>query len=221
MGTITAQSLIDKSGTILQDTGAVRWTATELLGWLNEGQRFVYHLRKDSSAKVTTMQLTSGTRQTLPAEADLLLDVTRNATVVTGPPEVTTYGRALRKVAQPLLDAQYPDWHTKTPQAVVKEYMYDPRVPKTFFVYPPSDGTGYVELKYSVAPADVAAANDAITLDDVYATVLLDWMLMRAYAKETEESLMQRATLYRQSVESQLGAKGAVDEIANAQAVEA
>jgi hypothetical protein len=32
---------------------------------------------------------------------------------------------------------------------------------------------------------------------------------------------MQRASLYRQSVESQLGAKGAVDEITNAQAVEA
>jgi hypothetical protein len=220
MGTITAQSLIDKASTILQDAGAVRWTAAELLGWLNEGQRFIYHLRKDSSAKVTTMALAAGTRQTVPAEADLLLDIPRNATV-SGTPAVTTYGRALRKISQPLLDAQYPDWHLKTPQATAKEYMYDPRVPKVFYVYPPSDGTGYVELKYSVAPAEVAAAANPITLDNVYATVLLDWMLMRAYAKETEESLMQRASLYRQSVESQLGAKGAVDEITNAQAVEA
>jgi hypothetical protein len=67
MGTITAQSLIDKASTILQDAGAVRWTAAELLGWLNEGQRFIYHLRKDSSAKVTTMALAAGTRQTVPA----------------------------------------------------------------------------------------------------------------------------------------------------------
>lgn len=199
----------------------MRWPTAQLLGWLNEGQRFIYKVRKDSSAKVTTMALVAGTKQTLPAEADLLLDVIRNATVDAGPPETVTYGRALRKTSQPLLDAQAPEWHSHTARATVTDYMYDPRVPKTFFVYPPSTGTTHVEVKYSVAPVNLAATTDAISIDDVYEPVLLDWVLMRAYSLETEESLMQRATLYRQSVESQLAIKGAVDEITNAQAVEA
>lgn len=221
MGTTLASTIISRASTILQDSGAVRYPSSQLLDWLNEGQRFIYKVRKDSSAKTTTMALAAGTRQTLPAEADLLLDVVRNATVDPAPPNTVTYGRALRKTSQPLLDAQSPDWHSHTAKATVTEYMYDPRVPKTFFVYPPSTGTTSVELKYSVIPANLTATSQAINVDDVYEPVLLDWVLMRAYSLEMEESLMQRASLYRQSVESQLAVKGAVDEITNAQAVEA
>lgn len=223
MGTTLASTIISRASTILQDSGAVRYPSSQLLDWLNEGQRFIYKVRKDSSAKITTMPLGIGTRQTLPTEADLLLDITRNVTLVPEEGDLFSIapGRALRKTSQPLLDAQAPDWHTHRQKTVVTEYMYDPRVPKVFFVYPPADGLGVVELKYSVAPADLTATSQPINVDDVYASVLLDWILMRAYALETEESLMQRASLYRQSVESQLNVKGAVDEITNAQAVEA
>ena len=221
MGTITAQSIIEKAQVILQDPSGVRFSDAQLLSWLNEGQLFIYAQRKDSSAKVTNVVLAVGSKQTLPTEADLLLDITRNVTVNVGPPVTVTPGRALRKVSMPLLDAQYPDWHASQSSAVVREYMYDPRVPKTFYVYPPAASGATVEVKYSLPPDALATASEPIAIDDVYAPVLLDYILYRSYALETEESLMQRASLYRQSVEAQLGIKGATDEITNAQAVEA
>lgn len=183
MGTIIARAVIEKAQIILQDTTGVRWPSdTELLGWLNDGQREVMVFKPNANVKNVAVKLTTGTKQQLPADGVQLIDVVRNMGL-----DGNTPGRAIRIVMREVLDAQVPNWHSATPAAESKHYTYTLLDPKTFYVYPPqpSSGQGYAELVYGATPVD-ATINGAITLDDIYQNVLVDYILYRAYSKDTE-----------------------------------
>jgi hypothetical protein len=74
--------------------------------------------------------------------------------------------------------------------------MYDARDPKVFYVYPPAASTGAsVELVYSAYPTDItepadgavySAVSGNISLPDIYGNVLADYILYRAYTKDSE-----------------------------------
>lgn len=181
MGTILASAIVDKAEILLRDSTNVQWTAAELLGWLNDGQREIVVVRPDANALTKTVQLVAGTRQTLgsgaTSDAVMLLRVVRNMGT-TG----TTPGNAIRVVPWDILDTNRPGWHSDTQTAAVQNIVYDPRNSKQFYVYPPNTGAGYVEMMYSAVPTAVASLATAITLDDVYANALLDYILYRAYS---------------------------------------
>lgn len=200
MGTITAQTIIDRAQIILQDTTAIRWTEDELLGWLNDGQREIASLRPDASAVAAAFTTVAGTKQTLPANATALLDVVR-----------TVGGSAVRKVPQAILDAQRPGWHSESSGAA-KHFCYDPRTPKVFYLYPPSAGAVQLDIKYQAPPADVAAIGAVINIDDAYMTALIDYVLFRAYSKDADYTANEgRALSARKSFENTLGLKAQAD----------
>jgi hypothetical protein len=181
MATITAQTILDRATTILQDATNVRWTASELLGWLNDGQREIVLIKPDSFTKNQSMVLVAGTKQQIPSDGIMLIDVVRNMGV-----DGTTAGNAIRVVSREVLDAVNPDWHVQASNVVAKHFFFDPRDPKRFYVYPKSPGTNYVELVYSASPTDVAAVGNVITLDDIFMGALIDYVLYRAYSKDAE-----------------------------------
>ena len=117
----------------------------------------------------------------MPADGIQLIDVPRNLGV-----NGNTPGRVIRIAMREVLDAQAPDWHTLPPSAVTKHYMYSPLDPKHFYVYPPATGTASVEIIYSATPAKLAQLANTISIDDIYANVLVDYILYRAYSKDSE-----------------------------------
>ncbi len=182
MGTILASEVIGKVQIVLQDTTGVRWPdSTELLGWLNDGQREVLIYKPNAHVHNESMPLSAGTKQSLPDGAIQLVDVVRNMGA-----DGNTPGRAIRIVTREILDAQNPDWHTMTPAAVTKHYTYSPFDPKRFYVYPPATGSAKAEVIYSAVPEDVASLSAPISLDDIYQNVLVDYILYRAYSKDTD-----------------------------------
>lgn len=197
MATITAQSIIDKAQTILQDTTEVRWTEVELLGWLNDGQREIAVTRPDLFSKIANVTLIAGTRQTIPSDGTVILRVLRNMGA-----NGTTPGRAIRHVPMEILDSNVPDWHSKTAATEILHATLDGRMRKNFYVYPPAAAGTQVEVLYGSAPADVANKSDAITVDDVYATPLVDYLCFRAYSKDqdltgnTERAAAHRSAFY-------------------------
>lgn len=207
MSTITAQTIIDRVQVILQDTTAVRWPEAELLNWLNDGQREITALRADAFSKITNVTCVTGTKQTIPTSDGLrLLDVLRN--MGSGG---STPGGAIRKVPRQILDGQTPNWHASTPSATIKHYVFDERAPKTFYVYPPATAGTQLEILYAATPTDVALG-DVISLDDIYMTPLIDYVLYRAYLKDTEYAgNAQRAVAARQAFENTLGLKAQAD----------
>ena len=207
MPTITAQSIISKAQVLSQDTTGVRWPTAEWLGWLNDGQREIAIARPNSFTKLVSIPLVAGTRQSLPADGIMFIEYMR-AMGSNG----TTPGPAARKVSRRLLDSQIPNWHTVAAAASPQHYVFDPMAPRNFYVYPPSTGGVQAEVLYSAAPPDVPSAASVISVEDIYATVLLDYLLYRAYSKDSEfVGNAERAMVYRRLFENAIGVKATAD----------
>lgn len=175
-----ASEIIDRARIVLNDTDGVRWLNAELFKWINDGQRVIALVRPDSVVSNISLTLVAGTKQSLPTEALRLMDVVRNLSVS------GAGGRSIRHVDRDVLDTVNPDWHTETQTGTIKNYVYDNRDPKTFYVYPPAQANTKVEVLYSKNPTDVAATTDALSVADIYADPLLNYVLYRAYSKDAE-----------------------------------
>ena len=207
MPTIFGSEVLDRAGIILQDTTNIRWPTDELLGWLNDGQREIVLRKPDAHTVSAAMVLVvSETKQSIPASGIMLIDIVRN--MGTGG---STPGRAITRTERYILDSQRPDWNTETGSSIVKHYMFDERSPRVFYVYPPQPAAtpGYVEIVYSSAPADLATGADTLTLDDIYASALLDYVLYRAYSKDSDiaPNAPQRAVGHYNAFLQSLGAQ--------------
>lgn len=214
MPTITGTSILDRAEVLLQDVTNVRWPRTELLGYLNDGQRETVLLKPEACVTNAAVLLTAGaTKQTLPAAGLQFLKLTRNMGAAG-----TTPGNAIRVVDGEVLDAQVPSWHVDANAGGdIKHYSYDPRDPKTYYVYPKAPATAwYVEIVYSSAPTDANDSGGVIGIDDVYANALLDYVLYRAYSKDaTYASNGQRAIAHYQAFANSLGVKTANEQVRN------
>lgn len=203
MGTITAQSIIDKASTLLLDTSNVRWSRAELLGWLNDGQRQIVTMAPSATNKVATMKLVAGTRQNIPSDGWTLLNVIRYMGT-----DGTRPGRAVRVTSQQLLDSYNPNWHSSTPSVVPQSYVFDQQDMTAFYVYPPNTGNGYVQLNYSPEPADLTSESQPIVVRDIFQTALLDYILYRACSKDAEYAPgLQLAAGYLQTFNLAMGVK--------------
>jgi hypothetical protein len=204
MPVILGSSLISRAATIAQDSTNVRWPRTELLDWLNDGQREVVLHRPEASVTNASVLLTANsTKQSLPAAAITLIDITRNMGAAG-----TTPGAAVRLVSREVLDSQRPTWHNDTNSlGVIEHFVFDPRDPRSFYVYPKAPATAwYVEVIYASAPTNTNDAGAVIGVDDVYANALLDFVLYRLYSKDAEyagnaERALAHYTAFMQSVQ--------------------
>jgi len=196
MPTVTVDSTIARASVLLQDPTNIRWPKAELLDWLNDGQREVVLRKPNASTKNTAVNLVAGTKQSIPNDGVQLLDVVRNMS-----------GDAIRIVDREILDAQLPGWHRMAQAPTVQHYCYSDLDLKNFYVYPPNNGAGQVELIYSASPAP-AALGGVISVDDIYQSVLVDYIMYRAYSKDSEYAAdPARVASYYTSFVNSLGGK--------------
>ena len=78
MGTVTAQTILNKAAIQLTDIANIRWTRAELLSWLNDGMRQIVVIQPSASSTTSVVKLDAGTRQTIPDDGWLLLAIYRN-----------------------------------------------------------------------------------------------------------------------------------------------
>jgi hypothetical protein len=190
----TAQKVLQRVVITLLDPNAIRWPTAELVRYLNDGQRDIALVRPDATSTTATMSLAGGARQTLPSAGAKLLEVIRN----TGGNK-----RAVRLVDRVILDAQNPNWYNITGVTEIKHYTFDPREPRIFYVYPPAaSSNASVELIYSAYPTDITEPSGSalytdvtgnISVADIYVNALVNYILYRAYSKDSENT--QNATL--------------------------
>ncbi len=202
MGTVTAKTIIDRATVLLQDVTNVRWPRAELLDWTNEAQQYIVTVKPGANAKVTNVTLPAGSYQTLPSDGASLLDVPRNTT-----------GRAVRLITREILDAQLPTWHAATQSNTVTHYVYDSNVPTSFYVYPPSNGSASVQVMYAATPTVMVTENDTISLNDFYAPAMVNYVVFRAYSKDTDyTSNANAAASYYQIFKDSLAGKQAFEQ---------
>lgn len=184
---ITAQSIVRRVVETLQDNTSVRWPVNELVRYLNDGQREIVLYRPDAMVTNAAVALTAGSKQSLPANGAKLIEVVRNTAGTK---------RSVRLVNREILDSQSPGWHNITGVTEILHFMYDPRDPKVFYVYPPAAASGAsLDVVYAALPTDVTEPADGaiytavtgnISVPDIYGNVIQDYILYRAYSKDSE-----------------------------------
>ena len=155
-----------------------------------------------------SIDLVAGSKQSLPSTGLRLIDVIRNVN-----------GKAVTQVDRQILDETLPNWHeTEAGSDGIEHFIYDPADPKNFDVYPKGTADMDLEIVYSSAPADQTIANfstdtSTITLDDIYANCILDYILYRAYQKDSEYAgNAQRSMMHYQGFSNALGIKTQADQ---------
>lgn len=181
MGSIVASELIGTARRLLQDQSNVtaRWDDSTLLKGLNEGQRQLVGLKHDAYTAKTAVNVTGGTSHEIPSDSIAFIRLTRNLGA-----DGATPGRAIQMVSIEQMDIADPNWHTAEKASAVLHGMFDDRDERRFYIWPRVDG--HVELIHTVLPADVALTTDPITLDDVYATALIAYMVYYAIAQDMD-----------------------------------
>ena len=222
---ITAQSIVQRATLIAQDVTSVRWSARELTRWLNDAQREVVMFRPDSTATAvvaTPVPGTAATRQTLANMSGVvnpakLIDVTRNMAA-------SGSYRSVRLVSREIMDSQFPGWHAAAAAIDTIHFIFDNRDPLAFYLYPQPTAATRLEVIYAAFPTAIAlpaegviltaALSDTdtsvvagnVALPDTYANALLDYVLYRAYLKDSDYAgNVQRAQAHYAAFANSLG----------------
>lgn len=181
------------SANALNDPDNDTWPLDDLRAYLSEGQRAAVLLRPEVNPDTRVVDAVEGTRQTIPDDAYVLLDVMRNIGS-----DGTTPGRVVTPAERMALDTTDPNWHSglfADPETV--NWIYDIRNRKTFYVHPPQPASpGKLEITVAVQPGQLlteseAAAdpdNDVLGIDDIYEPALIFFMLHRAFAKDVSHA---------------------------------
>jgi len=198
-----ANDIINEVSRQLNDVGKITWIETSLLEYINSAVEVIASFRPDASSIITTMQMVAGTKQTLPASALRLLEVTRNMGSAG-----TTPGRVIRGVEHEAISLFNSNWHSQAQVVEVKNYAYNEKNPRTFYVDPPSDGTEFVEISISIVPTPVNDGQDVLGLKDIYRMHVVQWCMFRAYSIEVDSASSQnRAAAHEKSFYQLMGKK--------------
>lgn len=191
------------------DDGGIQWLDKELIDWLNEACSEIARVRAEASSQTATISLVAGALQTIPTGGTKLLEAVCNM-----PSDAE--GRVVLRVDRSKLDAENRNWMSSAKTDTVYRYSPSMTDPRSFYVYPPSDGSAEAKLRivYGTAPdlldnSDEAAINTSLAADFAlpaeYAAPAANYILYRAFSKLTESNEMQqKAANYIQLFTQQL-----------------
>jgi hypothetical protein len=168
------------------------------LGYLNEALRATAFVKPDMYTVQTDFTPAAGVLQTLPSDGVALLDITQN---------LTGRKRSITQVDEGLLEEASRFWPAATQQAEVEHFTADPRNPRRFRVFPPADGTGSVQILYGAVPPQLVYDAEDIPVADSFQTALTNFVLSRAYAKNSKKQDLAKSSFYMQQWGALLGLK--------------
>ncbi len=202
--TTLVSDVIGKARVILKDTGATkRWSDADFVKFASDGQREIAAYKPEAYVKNQSVQLVSGSKQTVPTDCSVFIEITRNMGT-----NGTTAGSAVRLVDRKSLDQTKPTWMTVAAASAIKNYVFNALDPLHFYTYPPSDGTGYVEMIYDAIPPALTATNDALVVGDMYAVAMMNYLLYRAYSIDASHAAnAELAMAYFNAFQAAVGAK--------------
>lgn len=197
--TILASVIINSALTTLLDIDRVTFSDDEMLGYLNEALRATAFVKPDMFVVQEFITPAAGVDQTLPAGGIALIDVIRNSN-----------GRIISEVDRQLLDESNRFWNAGTEVVTVEHYTVDPRNPLRYRVFPPNSGAGSIEIVYGAVPATLTAtsnSSDEIPVPDSYQNALTNFVLAKAYMKNSKKQDLVKSASAMQDWRTSLGLK--------------
>lgn len=216
MANMTVRALLDMVEVILQDSDNVNWDLTELLKWYNLACRQTVIYAPEANPIIEPVKLAAAAKHTIPAGGLALINIIRNMGT-----DGLTPGVAIFPSTVKILQAFEPDWNSATAAAAIDNFM--PETDRTFYSYPPGDGTGYVEMEYSKVPtaviydAEGAWETLLVGVTDKYVNAIKEHILASAYAKDTDypgnlERSQNHMGLFAQAVGAPMASEAARDQ---------
>ena len=214
---VFATEVMGDARVLLQDETSVRWPLRELRRWINAGLREIATYRPDSVTSNRVVALRAGSLQIVPGLK--LLRVVRNSSMANND-GIRTGGAAVTAVAREIMDTQHPNWSNPavfTPTKAVTHVVFDEEDPRSFYVWPPNDGTGRLEIVIAVAPTPLPLGNPIerltsyaveLGIDDTLHNALVSYVVSRCYQKDAAfGGNRERAAEYRAEFLALLGVK--------------
>lgn len=180
---ILVSELLDNVREVIQDGLAVRWSDAELIDYLNDAVRSAIMIKPDINPITEVFVCVEGYKQnwsSLTTELVQLLDVISNTTAGGGTETPITF------VKRNVMDLELPTWRTAPLNTTIQHYMYDPRQRDVFYVYPPAQAGATIEVCYTGVPDLATDVTDEVPLIDIYAPALTNYVIWRAYTKDSD-----------------------------------
>ncbi len=217
--TIRVVDLLAQVQLTLVDTAQTRFSLPELQTYLNAAYREIVNIRPDASTDIGVYTCVPGVRQDLTSAGNFpnavkLVEVYRNLAAESNQ-------QAVIQIERKTLDDQRRGWPNDPVSLNIEHFIYDPRVPWQFLVYPPAAIGAQLEVAYSVTPLPHAlslaqlqnpATPDTINLVDAYANACLEYIKYQCYTKDAgDPSNAGRAVAHFNAFNQCLGGKTASD----------
>jgi hypothetical protein len=194
---ITAADVLDSARLTLIDSAQTTWSQAELIGYLNEALRATSAAKADFYTIRENIEMDAGALQELPAGGVSLIDIFENA----------YSGIPVTLVDKELLDECNRFLAPEDRERDVQHFTADPRDPRRFVVTPPNDGTGEVRSVFGAVHPEIATADDDLLVNGIYQPVLIDYVLHRAYAKNSKRQDLTKSGYHKQQWGQALGLK--------------
>lgn len=189
-----------------------RWKVRELVGWLNDGQRALAKYVPIASSRVDSIRLVAGARQSInaipaarviPGDGSAPQDVTGlsiNDIVRNMGSDGATAGLSVTVVSRDFLESFSRGWSAEPAAESIDHYTHDPQTPDVFYVYPPSDGTGWVEVSYVAEPKQVplppsdadyavgGSSAEVLGVDARWQDDIVNYVVARALMKDGQDA---------------------------------
>jgi hypothetical protein len=237
--TALVRDLLWRVSVLLGDTAPQfqRFPERELVHWLNDGQLTIVKIRPEAGARVDSLKLVPGSKQsidtipatscipgdgstpTLPVLGMQMLDVVRYMGT-----DGRTPGSSIQQTERKILDSFNNGWHLLT-AANPDEWVYDARLPRVFYVIPgvAVGGNVWIEISYTAQPlkipnGPVAIGSEiylntgsnaqTITISDDYLDDLYAYMMIRASFKDSKYADKALAAAFGTMFQGSIAQKG-------------
>lgn len=186
--------LLNRASIELTDTQRIGWGMEDLVSYYNSAISAIAAARPDIFITTQAFSCVAGTRQTAPAGTIKLIDIERN----------TGTGKSIRYVARADLESLIPGWASSTGAEEAELYIHEPTNIRAFWLYPGVKEGVCIELVLSILPSPVTGAQVVsgadVQVDDRYITPCLDWIMYRAFMRDSEVTAnASRGQLHLQS----------------------
>ncbi len=199
---IPVQDIYDRVIDLLLDAdrSQPRWPDAELVRWINDCRMAVIIRRPQASAAISNIELAAGSKQAIPDDGTILLDVIRNMGT-----NGQTPGRSIRRTDRQAIDDMAPYWHKSAAAGEVSQFTYDDRMPKEFYVYPPAKGGTFIEIAYTKIPQAITAIGGNLDISLEYMDAVVNYVAYRAKSKDSEYANAAEASAYYAAFNDALG----------------
>lgn len=193
----TVGDVVSSARHTLLDALGTAWTDSELIEYVNEALEATSAVKPDMHVVRGNIEMVEGALQQLPEGGVSLIDVFENA----------YSGGLVTLVDKSLLEECNRFLTPADRDREVEHFTADPRDPTRFAVTPPNDGTGEVRAVYGAVHPAVTDLVDALDANNVYKPALIDYVLHRAYAKNSKRQDLTKSDYHKKQWGQALGLK--------------